>query len=155
MRPADQWAPTFTQFFSDDEVVRVTYAISVFSYGTFCKLCDAWITGLPEAHMEEHARDLADWRACQNEVRAATRAEALRRVREERGHTPAKRHDPSEPLTQKQLISRVRNARWKLAHPERYKSEEWSESERKKIQSQLDEAVKAVEDYGAALSEGA
>ncbi len=145
--PVEVWAPIFTAYFSDAEVVRVTYAISQFSNGAYCKLGDAWIEDLPDEHCEAHAHDLERWREEQRAERAAVRAWALRerheRMRAARVEAGAHKDVPA--IDKKQLTSRVRNARWKLAHPERYKREAWTEIERKELEGVIAEATAALE----------
>lgn len=121
VRPAEEWAPTFTEFFSDAEIVRITYALGVFRDGVYCKLCDAWITDSPTEHVEAHACDLAEWR----ENRRAVQTARLVELKQEVGGGPL----PVEDLTLKQLKARIRNTQWKLDNPIRSGRKTWDDDQ--------------------------
>jgi hypothetical protein len=57
----EEWGPMFlvNAHFSQDQVLNPSFAI----FGTYCKLCDAHITGRADAHMKAHRDELTKWLA--------------------------------------------------------------------------------------------
>jgi hypothetical protein len=94
----DQWAPIFLYFvgtrqpkYTDEQVLRPEFALSIFELGTYCKLCDVYlpIGTRQEKHMARHARELKSWRAKEEARAERERAARLAQAREEKAREKA------------------------------------------------------------------
>lgn len=138
--PAERWAKIFRHF-KDEQALREDYALCKFASGTYCKLCDGYITETPTKHMRAHTADLARYReATRAEVEAARAAEKAL-AREEAAlakglPAPVARAARGGLDPVKRAYNRVTSIRYKLNH---YSG---SAAGRDKIQSDLDAAIK-------------
>ena len=72
----------FARYFTDEQILAPSYAISEFSDGAWCKLCDSRIIGSPEKHLSAHARELRAWRRGEDRTIGAKKVASLKLARE-------------------------------------------------------------------------
>jgi hypothetical protein len=83
--PVEEWAPIFTTYFSDEQILNPSYAISQSADRLHCKLCDAPVQGEKrEKHLARHRTELRNWRKRKAEAAEKARKQGLKRSREEK-----------------------------------------------------------------------
>jgi hypothetical protein len=59
----EEWAPVFTRYFTDDQILNPSYLISRSGTGLpWCKVCDGPVHGDTDKHITKHRRELRAWR---------------------------------------------------------------------------------------------
>ena len=83
-----EWIPMFTAKFSDDEILKPSYAVSVFGGVGICKLCEGRFQPATEKHIRqhirEHGRELARYRRSRDSETERTRLRNLAKARQAR-----------------------------------------------------------------------